>query len=259
MFSYVLCRVRESKLTRLLQDSLGGKTKTCIIATVSPARMNLEETLSTLDYALRAKSIKNRPELNNKINKSALINQYVHEIEKLRHDLIATRTKNGIYFNEERWGEMVAESEAKNRSMIEYRRRIELIELELMRTKKEFEKCLRMLNVRESEIKKIQDELNRKCGELEDLKCVRASLEAELAKERAAKDALEISRRKWKGRCHEAYGENEGLRAKIGAYIILVRRAWCMISEFNMRSGVQLARRQLKLSIKIRSKSWIKR
>ncbi|KAK6293708.1 hypothetical protein J4Q44_G00360340 [Coregonus suidteri] len=45
---------RESKLTRILQDSLGGRTKTSIIATVcSPASINLEETLSTLDYANR--------------------------------------------------------------------------------------------------------------------------------------------------------------------------------------------------------------
>ena len=51
---------RESKLTRLLQDSLGyiyllfssGRTKTCIIAAVSPAKCNLEESLSTLDYAV---------------------------------------------------------------------------------------------------------------------------------------------------------------------------------------------------------------
>lgn len=44
---------RDSKLTRLLQDSLGGKTKTCIIATVSPHSSNVEETLSTLEYAAR--------------------------------------------------------------------------------------------------------------------------------------------------------------------------------------------------------------
>ncbi|EGG08631.1 uncharacterized protein MELLADRAFT_115985 [Melampsora larici-populina 98AG31] len=207
---------RESKLTRLLQDSLGGKTKTCIIATVSPARMNIEETLSTLDYALRAKSIKNRPELNNKINKAALINQYVHEIEKLRHDLIATRTKNGIYFNEERWSEMVNESEGKNRMMIESRRKIELIELELMRTKKEFEKCLRMLNVREGEIKKIQDELNKRLNELDELKSIRDHLETDLVQEKGAREVSERSRSKWKGRCQEAYEENEGLRAKIG-------------------------------------------
>ncbi|ORZ00902.1 kinesin related protein 2, partial [Syncephalastrum racemosum] len=45
---------RESKLTRLLKDSLGGRTKTCIIATVSIAKMNQEEIVSTLDYASRA-------------------------------------------------------------------------------------------------------------------------------------------------------------------------------------------------------------
>ncbi|THG19576.1 hypothetical protein TEA_013990 [Camellia sinensis var. sinensis] len=53
---------RDSKLTRLLRDSLGGKTKTCIIATISPSIYWLEETLSTLEYAYRAKNIKNRPE-----------------------------------------------------------------------------------------------------------------------------------------------------------------------------------------------------
>ncbi|CAH9078298.1 unnamed protein product [Cuscuta epithymum] len=57
---------RDSKLTRLLRDSLGGKTKTCIIATVSPSLECLDETLSTLDYAFRAKNIKNRPEVNQK-------------------------------------------------------------------------------------------------------------------------------------------------------------------------------------------------
>jgi kinesin family protein 11 len=41
---------RDSKLTRLLQESLGGKAKTCIIATLSPAQLAVEETLSTLDY-----------------------------------------------------------------------------------------------------------------------------------------------------------------------------------------------------------------
>jgi kinesin family protein 3/17 len=45
----------DSKLTRLLQDSLGGNTKTAMIAAISPADYNYEETLSTLWYAYRAK------------------------------------------------------------------------------------------------------------------------------------------------------------------------------------------------------------
>jgi len=55
---------RDSKLTRLLQDSLGGNTKTVMIAAVSPADYNYEETLSTLRYASRAKAIKNKPKVN---------------------------------------------------------------------------------------------------------------------------------------------------------------------------------------------------
>lgn len=52
-----------SQLTRLLRDSLGGRTKTCVIATIAPTVQCQEETLSTLDYAHRAKNIRNRPEV----------------------------------------------------------------------------------------------------------------------------------------------------------------------------------------------------
>lgn len=55
---------RESKLTRLLQEALGGKSKTCIIATCSPSELAVEETVSTLGYAQRACGIKNRPTQN---------------------------------------------------------------------------------------------------------------------------------------------------------------------------------------------------
>ena len=55
---------RDSKLTRLLQDSLGGNTKTVMIAAISPADYNYEETLTTLRYASRAKNIKNKPRVN---------------------------------------------------------------------------------------------------------------------------------------------------------------------------------------------------
>ncbi|KNE69799.1 hypothetical protein AMAG_14337 [Allomyces macrogynus ATCC 38327] len=99
---------RESKLTRLLKDSLGGHTKTCIIATVSPARSNLEETLSTLDYAHRAKNIRNKPKVNEHRSKRAIISEYEREIDQLRADLQATREKNGIFLAETRYQDMVA-------------------------------------------------------------------------------------------------------------------------------------------------------
>ena len=55
---------RDSALTRLLQDSLGGNTKTLMISSISPCSESYQETLSTIRYASRAKKIKNRPRVN---------------------------------------------------------------------------------------------------------------------------------------------------------------------------------------------------
>lgn len=74
---------RDSKLTRLLQDSLGGNTKTVMIAAISPADYNYDETMTTLRYASRAKHIKNKPRVNQD-PKDALLKQYEEEIKKLR-------------------------------------------------------------------------------------------------------------------------------------------------------------------------------
>ncbi|XP_057949192.1 kinesin-like protein KIN-5C [Malania oleifera] len=100
---------RDSKLTRLLRDSLGGRTKTCIIATVSPAVHCLEETLSTLDYAHRAKNIKNKPEVNQKMMKSTLIKDLYSEIDRLKAEVYAAREKNGVYIPKERYFQEEAE------------------------------------------------------------------------------------------------------------------------------------------------------
>lgn len=74
---------RDSKLTRLLQDSLGGNTKTVMIAVISPADYNYDESLSTLRYASRAKFIQNKPKINED-PKDALIREYHEEIQKLK-------------------------------------------------------------------------------------------------------------------------------------------------------------------------------
>ncbi len=78
---------RDSKLTRLLQNSLGGNAKTMMIAAISPADYNYEETMSTLRYANRAKNIKNKPKINED-PKDAVIREYKDEIEKLRRMLM---------------------------------------------------------------------------------------------------------------------------------------------------------------------------
>merc|ERR1719453_1958043 len=77
---------RDSKLTRLLQDSLGGNTKTMMVANVGPADYNYDETLSTLRYAYRAKSIKNKPRINED-PKDAMIREFQDEIMRLKEEL----------------------------------------------------------------------------------------------------------------------------------------------------------------------------
>lgn len=122
---------RESKLTRLLQDSLGGRTKTCIIATVSPSKSNLEETISTLDYAFRAKNIRNKPQINSLVSKNKLLRDIGMEIEKLKSDLIATRQRNGVYMTPNAYEEMTMESESRRIVSEEQRAKIESMEASL--------------------------------------------------------------------------------------------------------------------------------
>ena len=122
---------RESKLTRLLQDSLGGQTKTCIIATLSPAKSNLEETISTLDYAFRAKNIRNKPQVNQMVSKKTLLREFTAEIEKLKSELIATRQRNGVYLTAESYEEITTESESRRILAEEQKDRIETMETNL--------------------------------------------------------------------------------------------------------------------------------
>ncbi|XP_018323560.1 kinesin-like protein KIF17 isoform X1 [Agrilus planipennis] len=74
---------RDSKLTRLLQDSLGGNTRTLMIACISPSCRDYHETLSTLRYANRAKNICNKPRVNED-PKDAMLRQYKEEIDHLK-------------------------------------------------------------------------------------------------------------------------------------------------------------------------------
>ncbi|CRG94284.1 kinesin-5, putative [Plasmodium gallinaceum] len=108
---------RDSKLTRLLQDSLGGKTKTFIVATISPSSLCIDETLSTLDYVFRAKNIKNKPEINVKTTKQLKIKDLNNEIEKLRNALNLSREKRGVYLDNEEYNN-IQNSLKKNKEII---------------------------------------------------------------------------------------------------------------------------------------------
>jgi kinesin family protein 11 len=155
----LLIEYSESKLTRLLQDSLGGRTKTCIIATISPARSNMEETLSTLDYALRAKSIRNKPEVNQRMTRNGLLKEYIAEIEQLKADLLAAREKSGIFLTEERWNQISAEQELHRTELQEAQKQIGLIESQMRAVREEFEQSIGLLMKRDEELEETKGKL----------------------------------------------------------------------------------------------------
>lgn len=78
---------RDSKLTRLLEDSLGGNCKTTMMAMISPASDAFAESLSTLKFATRAKKIKNEARINEDVDQRALLRKYEVELRRLKQEL----------------------------------------------------------------------------------------------------------------------------------------------------------------------------
>ena len=98
---------RDSKLTRILQDSLGGNTKTVMIAAIGPADYNTDETLSTLRYASRAKKIQNKPRINED-PKDAMIREFHDELTRLREQLAQLSGGKLTFSGEPGQGEVAA-------------------------------------------------------------------------------------------------------------------------------------------------------
>lgn len=84
---------RDSKLTRILEDSLGGNCKTTFMALVSPAVEAFSESLSTLKFAHRAKCVRNAPVINEDLDHRTLLRKYERELKRLRAEL-AQRSKD---------------------------------------------------------------------------------------------------------------------------------------------------------------------
>lgn len=83
---------RDSKLTRLLSDSLGGNSKTCIIVTASPCIYNIEETISTMRFGTNCKRIKNKP----KVNQELSVAEYKKMVAILERQITKLKEGNGI-------------------------------------------------------------------------------------------------------------------------------------------------------------------
>eukprot|EP00948_MAST-09A_sp_MAST-9A-sp1_P002356 g2356.t1 len=87
---------RDSQLTRLLQDSLGGNTRTTIIACVSPLNLNAQETISTLKFADRAKQVMVHVRVNEVVDDKTLLLQALAEVKRLKAQIRQMESSRGI-------------------------------------------------------------------------------------------------------------------------------------------------------------------
>ncbi|KAG7400147.1 hypothetical protein PHYBOEH_006855 [Phytophthora boehmeriae] len=128
---------RDSKLTRILEDSLGGNCKTTMMAMVSPALEAMTESLSTLKFANRAKHIKNEAKVNEDLDQKSLLRKYERELKRLR-----------------------AELEERSRNVVDKRR---LLELDEQRRRAEEDKmaAIRALEERSLEFMREKEEKKR--------------------------------------------------------------------------------------------------
>lgn len=184
---------RESKLTRLLQDSLGGATKTCIIASVSPACTNYEETLSTLEYASRAKNIKNRPQSNVIIGMKTMLKEYAIEMEKMQSDLTATRKKNGVYMDDKNYADLMAEQQSQKIQLKEQQRLAETLESQLKSSKKEEQNLRKHLLDIMGQLQESRDNVAGLKSELSSTKAQLEEANKSLQEERSLRKAHEIT------------------------------------------------------------------
>ncbi|GMH98062.1 hypothetical protein TrVE_jg12664 [Triparma verrucosa] len=125
---------RDSKLTRILEDSLGGNCKTTMMAMISPALEAMVESVSTLKFANRAKNIKNEPKVNEDLDQKSLLRKYERELKRLR-----------------------AELEEKNKNVVDKRH---LLEVDEQRRRAEADKmaAIRALEARSLEFMKEKEE-----------------------------------------------------------------------------------------------------
>ncbi|XP_022235157.1 centromere-associated protein E-like, partial [Limulus polyphemus] len=116
---------RDSKLTRILQNSLGGNARTAIICTVTPA--SVEQTHSTLKFASRAKCIKNKPVVNEVMTDAAILKRYAKLMQKMTRELEDAKQYNRVY-----------EVEAMEKQLEEKDRQMRELEIKIKQLKEKF-------------------------------------------------------------------------------------------------------------------------
>lgn len=144
---------RNSKLTRLLKDSLGGNCQTVMIANVSPSSLSFEDTYNTLKYATRAKKIKFSVK-QNLINVDLHVGQYVKMLEDAKKEIVMLKRQ-------------LEEEKCKNRDNSDDIQTDEL--KKTLQSLREQLECLHEENMKLSDNKQLLDENVRLSSELENI------------------------------------------------------------------------------------------
>lgn len=84
---------RDSKLTRLLQDSLGGNSKTSMLVCIGPSKTHVDETVMSLNFGFRAMKIENKPSVNKKVDYRVLAGQLQSELDEKSDQITALQLK----------------------------------------------------------------------------------------------------------------------------------------------------------------------
>ena len=150
---------------------------------MSPAKSNLEETVSTLDYAFRAKNIRNKPQTNQLISKYTLLREFTAEIEKLKSDLVATRQRNGVYLTNDNYEEMMEQSESRRILNDEQKAKIETMETNLRNKVQELFSLTNAFNILKKDNEAVKMILDDTKGVLEKTEIVLANTRLTLAEE----------------------------------------------------------------------------
>jgi hypothetical protein len=130
---------RNSKLTRILQESLGGNAKTSLIVTISPSSYNSEETFSTLAFGSRAMKVQNKPVINKAEDFQEQCTRVKNEYDQLleqynklkseydaiieQNDKVRTGEFNGMHLSNSKFGENSMKTglmEKERKDIVEY-------------------------------------------------------------------------------------------------------------------------------------------
>ncbi|KAG1144951.1 hypothetical protein G6F37_005833 [Rhizopus arrhizus] len=216
---------RESKLTRLLKDSLGGRTKTVIITTVDPFVQNMEDIKNTLEYGSHAKSISNLPQKNPLASQHMTMSLYKESLVKMQEQLRRCWEKNGRHVSNKEYEEMLLQIEVSRQKVVEKEEEM-LMKIEISKQKMtekdeeikaikaELEERRRKEKEREEEVVYWKKKLEDRDKEIEEIKKKEEEIDEEVARIEKEEEKAEGQRKKIDAECVELAQKRRTLESK---------------------------------------------